>query len=243
MSANTATKARLLDLATCVLELVRDGKRSASDVCRVLQIVRDDPLFLDRFFPEQYSPDVLNDISVWQFFYKAFFGMDVDFSNVRIPERRLGFDRLLIIAKGLTPNQVYKACKRNFPCFKYTEDLDVTIKHNDRVPTDHYAIWVRDRQEADEELKNLSANQIRERRINTETLTERFIHGFKYWSETKKHLDERNITLCAGSRSQHGNVLSVEWFRGKLFVDWYNPVDLCNSDRSDRNLRSREVVS
>lgn len=46
MTATTDQKARLLDLTTGVLELVRDGKRSIEDVSDVLQIIKDNQDFL-----------------------------------------------------------------------------------------------------------------------------------------------------------------------------------------------------
>ncbi len=51
MDAKTAVaKARLLDLTTGVLELVRDGNRDAEEVCRVFQIIKDETGFASRFF-------------------------------------------------------------------------------------------------------------------------------------------------------------------------------------------------
>ena len=238
MSAKTAVeiKARLLDLTTGVLELVRDGNRDAESVCEVFQIIKDDPLFASRFFTNVSSRS-----QDWQSFYKKFFGLDVDFSSVRIPDIRSCFDRLLIIPQGITPNQVIQAYRKlNIPILLYTEDLDSALdwEKEERNPKNgSYAIWVRDRQEADEELKNLSANQITEKGLTTETLTERLIHGLVYHSETNHHLDETNITLCAGSRCQHGFVPCVSWSDGGLDVGW------CHSDYSVGALRARQVVS
>ncbi|MEK9185955.1 MAG: hypothetical protein AAB863_04230 [Patescibacteria group bacterium] len=237
MSAKTAAevKARLLDLTTGVLELVRDGNRDAESVCEVFQTIKDDPLFASRFFSD--IPSRLRD---WQSFYKKFFGLDTDFSSIRIPERKSGFDRLLIIAQGFTPNRVYDACSpQNFACWRYVDDLDVSVTHNDRVPTEHYAIWVRDRQEADEELKNISANDLQKKKINGITLLERMVFGLKYWSETGRHLDVKNVTLCAGSRHRDGYVPRVCWVGsyGRVHVSWFHP------DDSDSRLRSRQAVS
>lgn len=48
MAATTDQKARLLDLATGVLELVRDDKRSIMGVSAVMQVIKDDPNFVQR---------------------------------------------------------------------------------------------------------------------------------------------------------------------------------------------------
>ncbi len=174
----------------------------------------------------------------WKRFYKDFFGLELDFSQVRIPEHQLGFDRLLVIAQGLTPNQAFEACQKHFNCWRYTEDLDEATKGlNDREPTEHYAIWVRDRIEADEELKGLSANQLKDRNIHGITLLEREIYELKRWSEAGDHLDKENNTLCNGSRSSDGDVPFVGWLGGEMSVGWDDPRD------ADVGLRSRAVVS
>ncbi len=46
MTATTDQKARMLDLTTGVLELVRDGKRSIENVSAVLQIIKDNQDFV-----------------------------------------------------------------------------------------------------------------------------------------------------------------------------------------------------
>jgi hypothetical protein len=48
MTATTDQKARLLDLTTGVLELVRDGKRDINSVSAVLQTIKDDRDFVTR---------------------------------------------------------------------------------------------------------------------------------------------------------------------------------------------------
>jgi len=174
----------------------------------------------------------------WQRFYKKFFNMRVDFSGVKIPETQPDFKRLILNPKGFTPNQVFEICENNFSCWRYTEDLDGATKgRNDREPTEHYAIWVRDRQEADEELRNLSADMLKEKNIKGITLLERLIFELKFWDETGKHLDEKYITLCAGSRGSAGGVPRVRWCDSGLEVYWCGPQD------ADSPLRARAVVS
>ncbi|MBI4119136.1 MAG: hypothetical protein HY452_02645 [Parcubacteria group bacterium] len=175
-------------------------------------------------------------------FYHQFFGLDLDLSTVRIPPQRPDFTRPLIIAQGLTPNQVYEVCQKRFPYSKYADDLDSVLDwdEEERNPKDGaYAIWVRDRVEADVELKNLSADQIKEKGLTTETLLERLLHGLMYWSETNKHLDTNTVTLCTGSRSRRGNVPNADWHRDRdeFRVGW------CGPRSAHGNLRARAVVS
>jgi hypothetical protein len=173
-------------------------------------------------------------------FYKKFFGKEYDFSNIFIPEKpNVGHWRLLIIA-DLTLEQLYAKCKELFPCWRWTdENLDKKVVWNERnAKNGAYAIWVKDEVEADEELKNISANSIKERKITAETLAERLIHELKFFDETGKHLDIKNVTLCSGSRYDDGFVPDVDWDDdSRLSVDWYYP-DFTNDD-----LRSRQVVS
>ena len=215
---------RLLKQIAAVLKMVVDGKRDPERVSRMLQAIIDG----------RSREELLDG---WKNFYQKFFGIDLDLSQVRIPERRQGFNRLIVVAKGLTPNQVFETCQEHFPCLRYTEDLDeITKGRNDREPDQTYAIWVRDRQEADKELKNFSANVLKEQGISGITLTERLLLELNYWSETGQHLDLRNWTLCSGSCDYEGDVPDVHW-------DWRLEVGWSSSQEASPRLRARAVVS
>jgi hypothetical protein len=182
-------------------------------------------------------------LRIEQTFYRNVLGIDVDFSTMRIPESHTGLDRVLFIPQGLTPNGAVEIYRRlNIPIRLYTEDLDSALdwdKEERNPKNGSYAICVRDRQEADEELKNLSAIQIAGKRIATETLSERLIHGAVYFLETGHHLDEYHTTFCCGSRRRwDGGVPVVNWSRpdNAILVSWYSPA------HSYGLLRSREVV-
>jgi len=177
----------------------------------------------------------------WEGFYKKFFGKEYDFSDVVIPERpNVGRWRLLIIA-DLTLEQLYAKCKEQFKCWRWTDDdLDKKVAWNERdAKNGAYAIWVKDETEADENLKDLSANDIKSKGITTETLAEHLIHELKYFDETGEHLDIKNVTLCAGSRYGDGYVPSVDWHSSldRMDVDRYYP------DSADGHRRSRQTVS
>ncbi len=174
----------------------------------------------------------------WQVFYRDVFGIEADFSNLTIPTKQAGFDRLLVLAQGMTPQRLYDKCKELFPSWKYTDDDLDKIVTSDRTAKDGaYAIWIRDRVEADEELKNLSANQLKQQNISGITLEEREIYELKFFKETGKHLDIQNWTLCSGSRYGGGYVPYANWCSGKFKVYWNGP------SRADGLLRSRQAVS
>ncbi|MCX6739928.1 MAG: hypothetical protein NTZ49_01720 [Candidatus Parcubacteria bacterium] len=183
--------------------------------------------------PEKKLADMIAD---WQIFYREVFGQEVDFSGLKIPERRKGFDRLIILAQGMTPQRLYDKCKQLFPTWKWTEkDLDEIVTSDRTAKDGAYAIWVRDRVEADKELKNLSANALKEKKINGITLEERFVYELTYFRECGRHLDGQNVTLCSGSRYSDGDVPSVGFYTDKVYVDYYNP------DDANAGLRSRAV--
>lgn len=163
------------------------------------------------------------------------FGVAVDPASVKIPERQAGRDRLIVIPKGLAIKQVVVFLRTMFNVELYVEDLDGDVAKNDRTSAETYAIWVGDVVDADEEFKNLSANDLAAKNIPGVTLMERLLHEALYFRETGKHLDvgiwmgnwklcfdshnseARNHdyagmwTLCFGSRSSVGDVPSVAW--------------------------------
>jgi len=153
----------------------------------------------------------------WQDFYREYFGMELDFSEIEIPETKDGFDRLIVIAKGITVNQVYDACAKRFSCWRYVNDLDKDVPTNDRTSKEAYAVWVRNNIEADEQYKNTSANELAKRSIKGITLLERLVLELKYFAETGNHLDITNVTLCSGSRNSGGGVPVVGWSQFNLF--------------------------
>lgn len=179
----------------------------------------------------------------YQRFCREVFGLETNLSKVVVPNQRSGFDQLLVVAQGLTIGRVLEVCRQNFPVDCYLDNPDEQIVKNDRSPDKaSYAIWVRDRIEADEELKNRSANQLRDDKVPIETLLERLLHELKYWYETGgknngQHLDIQNWTLCAGSRGRSGDVPHVAWHDGRLCVYW------CGPGAADPDLRARSVVS
>jgi len=187
-----------------------------------------------KFDVETYQHMILG----WQKFWQAQ-GIEADFSNLQIPKKKAGFDRLLIIPQGMTPQKAYELCANEFKCWKYTgKSLDNVIQHEDRTAKDGaYTVWVRDRVEADEELKNLSANDLAKKKLNGITLTERLAYELKYYSETGQHLDITKYTLCSGSQYTDGFVPSVCWRDGGVRVFWYL------LDPRFEYLRARQAVS
>ncbi|MFH1859076.1 MAG: hypothetical protein ABIJ80_02335, partial [Patescibacteria group bacterium] len=175
----------------------------------------------------------------WQNFYHSL-SIDCDLSDIRIPDDPGGFDRVIIMAQGITPQAVFDLCQKEFKCWKWTDkNLDEIITSDRTTKDSTYAIRIRNSVEADKELKNLSANQLKEQNIPGITLEERLIYEIKFFKETGKHLDIKNVTLCSGSRDAGGDVPCVDWlpFFGKMRVYW------CYPDHRHGGRRSRQAVS
>ncbi len=138
--------------------------------------------------------------------------------------------------KLITPQYLYDCCREKFGCWKWYDDsLDNVVRKNDRDPrAGAYVAWFRDRVEADEELKNLSALNIEEKKIPGITLLEREVMEYDHFNRTGGHLDINNITLCTGSRYGDGHVPLVDWRGGEM--DVYG----CLPRYADGNLRSRQ---
>lgn len=181
----------------------------------------------------------------WQNFWKGIDGKDYDFSNIHITEKPEGHWRLLIIADA-TLEALYAKCRERFSCRRWTDDdFDKIVIWNERdAKNGPYAIWVKNETEADENLKNLSANDIKQKGITTETLDERFVNELKFFDETGKHLDVISCTLCTGSRGDDALVPSVHSVGNDSEIN--DSEMYVNSEYShywDSHLRARRVVS
>ncbi|MFA7201545.1 MAG: hypothetical protein WC099_00885 [Candidatus Paceibacterota bacterium] len=177
----------------------------------------------------------------WQGIYKKHFDMHVDFTNVSVPSKPNGGKwRLLFIAQGLMIEDACSVYRRVMKIHNskmqrdgyYSASIDYRVNDNIRNPKDDsYAIWVRDGQESDEEFYGQSAKQADPNKLIGITLLERMIYGIVYFIETKKHLDEKGLTICSGSRTVDGLVPRMRWypdnhsvFVGNSSMDDYYPI-------------------
>ena len=190
--------------------------------------------------PTSVSVDVRDRVEWWKVHFKKRYRINPDFSNLYVPERQPGFDRLVIIPKGLTHRKWIEMAREIHGVDPYVQDLDGSVPKNVRTPKDRsYGIWIRDRQEADVELRNLSANQIWEQKISGIILLERLVAGTAYLFDEMCHMDVDSITLCTGSRYSGGRVPSVHWNvdARELCIRLYSPAAVSGS------LRASVVVS
>jgi|AP45_3_1055517.scaffolds.fasta_scaffold13044_3 hypothetical protein len=200
------------------------------------------------------STDLILD---WQDFYRRIFNKKVDFSGLRIPYHRLDYDRVLVVAEGLTYNMAFKACRERFRNVRTTnlDNPEKTVTHNDRMSDKQsYAIRARNRFKADEELKGKSADKICEADIPCMTLLERIVYELKFNDETGGgHLDLESqdtdhkifgsVTLCAGSRTRRGGVPVCSWISHDPWQDeTFTIRSGRDSDYTDTAVRGRQIV-
>ncbi len=176
------------------------------------------------------------DTAGWEGFYAKHFGLTVDLSAVLVPTKPDYPCRAIVVVPQLTNNQVFDACTKAFKTWRYESDLN-TVRDIVARPQGAYVVWVRDVVEADEDMKNKSANDIESARINTLTLKERMLLELKCFDAMGVHLDINNWTLCAGSRHSVGFVPYCYWFVGKFYVHW------TSVDDAGPHLRARVAVS
>lgn len=128
--------------------------------------------------------------------------------------------RTIHIPKGLTIEAALAKCKALFPVWRWTDKNFDEIVTSDRTSKKAYSIKFKNVVEADGDMKNLSANDLKAKGIKSITLLERLVFELTYFKKTGKHLDLENWTLCAGSRGSGGGVPYVCWSGGLLRVSW-----------------------
>jgi hypothetical protein len=211
-------------------DLVKDGW--TEEDFKVLRVRRADVLALLRGNTtpvEDRGMSTENQLQRWVKLCRDLFGLELNVASLRIPERRQGFDRLIVVMPGITYARLAQVTRSKFDLYLYQEDLDEVITDCRTAEGGPYGIWVRNRKEADEENRGRSASQFRDEEC--ETLMERWLHEMCYFSETGEHLDEKFWTICAGSRDRGGDVPGMSWNsddRG-LRVDWCGVDDRSSS--------------
>lgn len=145
------------------------------------------------------------------------------------------------VLKGLTCNRVISCLKRLcVDIKKYIKNPDIDINHNDRDPNidGSYTISFRRTIEADEENRNLSADDLKKKGAEGITLLERLLIELGYFISTSQHLDMESVSLCAGSLHRSGNTPRVCYRSGSLriYVCWCGSRDQCD------HLRPRSVA-
>lgn len=233
---------RALCLCNMVGGLAMGEQRNPRDVADVLQVVNDHSDFKARLSsgPVLDSAKIREELVLWQKFDKQFFP-DIhvgNYTSLRVPVLVPGFNWPIVTARGILPNQFVARMRKEYNIWTYTDDLD-SVRSDRNAISMSYIVLVRDRVDADEELKNKSAEALAEEAIPGITLLEDLRLDAFHWFKTGQHLDPATWTLCAGSRYRDGFVPRVSWGpgHGELKVYWFHPQYAFDS------LRSRQTVS
>lgn len=213
-----------------------------ADLCHKLQYGNRTPKQLDLFLKGEnpfttVEGDLTELIKTWERHLKRWYGIKFPFSRVKIPEIKQDFNWIVPLPACLRENRIYEVLAKHFPCWKYTNDLDRAMVRDNFDREKNLVIRIRDRQEADEEFKGLSAEDLDKKQTKTLNLRGRGIVEGWYFDLTDKHLDVENITLCAGSRDSVGHVPGADWYFGGFRVRWYSP------QSAFPDIRARAVVS
>src|SRR3989338_6933082 len=126
--AKTDQKARVFSLQTSVSEMVLSGKRDASEVADVLQVIKNHRDFAKRLGLKTVSSadldsDTERQLREWQTLYREVFSQEKDFSNHQIPERKEGVTRLIVVVQGMNPGRIFNKLKELMPAWKYLDNL------------------------------------------------------------------------------------------------------------------------
>lgn len=182
-------------------------------------------------------------LNEWEKYFYKIHQLKADFSGVTIPEADDDdFPWFVCTPENFSTERAYSGGKQLYDKWKWTDKalddiLDLSFGRDSQK--EPYIVRFHPNWEADETLKNLSADAITEKQINTSALKERLLLGdFLYWKH-KKHLDVKNWTLCSGSRFSDGFVPRVDWLPNyrRVIVYWHSSVN------APPYLRAREVVS
>lgn len=175
----------------------------------------------------------VGDISAWAGMFKDFFRQIDDGSITRemlqtFLDHRNPFDSreeqyITIVDDGKKKtSEIIAELRKLFPVWVYNEkEVDKEFPAPAKSTSRKFLLT----QEADEDLKNKSANDLEREGIAGIILRERLLYELEYFKKTGRHLDIKNVTLCSGSRDSDGRVPRVYWGSDGLGVDWYGPDD------------------
>lgn len=179
-----------------------------------------------------------DDLNQWQRFYKEVFGLNLDLSQVQIPDNsQSNLKFLQYMPKGLTYQQLHNKEKEIYKTY-YDKDPNwpdrINLNLEERKTTQSYAIWHSGAHEAEATYAGKSAYWIAENKIKTMTRMEKGIFGLYVYWKCRYKVDLPQETYCTGSRIYTELVPSAGWdvtgvqFDSKSMspldgVDWLRP--------------------
>lgn len=192
----------------------------------------------------------------WMTFYRKYFNLDLNLSHLSIPPHQTGYDRVIVVAGGLTFESLILVMRQHFEVLFANTYLPGYFDHNiisSRTNEQTYAIRVKDNHEAGETyrtsvgIEKLFSDAPEGRPVNEINLKERLLLELKYNDESGDHLDQETFTVCTGSYYRKDSLAlspAVGWKAGN--GSYYPPflfISECYAVYTLDGLYSRSVVA
>ncbi len=159
-------------------------------------------------------------------FWKKFFNIEIDWSEITIPPLDGKFKRIEFCPKNVTRDELFKKYAETFgkdQIWKYCESIDKTVKSEQIRPVKEYVFGHVGEIEPDKEHLNKSYNDAMKEGFMFMVAKEGLIAAFRYRFETKEMLDVKCVTQFATLESD-GNIMDMcRNEQGKFHVDRYGP--------------------
>jgi hypothetical protein len=174
------------------------------------------PLYIER----EKTTNTIDQLNTWVNIYKEYFNLTLDINSIKVPRKRSWAKHLILVSKDLLIQKAFDKISDKMGIYELSFNLDSYVKQNCRTTKETYAIWVGDFSEAsDEEIDMLKNKATIAKGL---TVLEMIFFEAKLFFEKDDSLKTQEIILCPGSRSDHGLLPGVYWYRAGLEIGFYN---------------------
>ncbi len=180
------------------------------------------------------NPDLKNQIKSWKNFYKKEFGIEKDFSNIRIPDSKGGFDRLIVVVPEISSADIFLNHIRLMPgSHRCDLSLRAADEYSNRVQINDYGVWIEDVREP--KIRNKTTFSIRHY-YSFVTLKEELLFALKYYEEFGRFINTYSYSICAGSVFLDGRIPTLSCINNDGFqitsIDMYTKDDFFGHRRA-----------
>ncbi len=182
---------------------------------------------------------------LWDLVYREEFGVKIN-PRMKIPTRVKGYDRLIVVAKGMDWRKIYAVVGKRMTGFMMADSYFNVYKagiKSDRIATTDYAVWVKDSTEAEERFANKSYDDLKKENVRSITIEEYLLLAYIKVADRGEHIDQKGWTMCAGSKDV--SVSGKYPFIPTMKYNWYMKsleFRLSLNEDGKYNRRTRDVV-
>jgi hypothetical protein len=177
---------------------------------------------------DNHPKGIDDQIKDWTRFYADVFGRKIDTTGLIIPNETTELNGLVIIPKDMSIQEAWNAYEKEGILTRYDnqgefglDNLDeITQGHNDREPTESYALRIADAAESDKKPEDSDNGHNVTTTEPRMTLLERLLFGLKYYRNTGEHLDTETVTCCFGTTNLQGQRPVVAYRNGRVHLLW-----------------------